>query len=66
MPRVLAIDPYQPLAVILAQQATDQGGLAGTIGTHQGNAVAPLDQEIDTIEHRVALKLLADLLKAYH
>ena len=64
--RVLAIDAHLPQTLVFTQQAADQRGLAGAIGAHQRNPVAPVDVQVDAVEHPVALKLLGNLLETYH
>jgi hypothetical protein len=60
-PRVTFQDPELSLMFVLSEQRADEGGLAGTILSNEGNSVSVLDLEIQPVQHLLTLEALADL-----
>ena len=59
--RVTFKDPELSLMFLLSEQRVDEGGLAGTIFSDEGNSVSVLDLEIQPVQHLLTLEALADL-----
>jgi hypothetical protein len=61
-----AVDGHLALVGVFAEQAADQGGLAGAVGADQGDALAQPDVEADAVEDAVALEGLGDVFEVNH
>jgi hypothetical protein len=65
-PRVQAGDPHLAFVRVLAQQAADQRGLAGTVAADQGHAFALGQRQVEIVEHAHAAEALAQALELDH
>ncbi|MCK7496902.1 MAG: hypothetical protein MZW92_42925 [Comamonadaceae bacterium] len=64
--RRLAVDRDAAVVHVLAQQAADQGGLAGAVGADQRHPFAEPDLQADVVEDLVALERLRDAVENDH
>jgi hypothetical protein len=60
--RVEAVDGDLALVGVFAEQAADQGGLAGAVRADQRDALAEADIEADAVEHAGAAEGFGDVL----
>ena len=61
--RRMALDGDRAVVGVFTEQAANQRGLAGTVGTDQGDTLAEPDLEVDAVEHAGAAEGLGDVLE---
>ena len=64
--RVEAVDGDFTVVRVFAEQAADQGGLAGAVRANQGNPFAKSDIEADAVEHARTAEVFDDVIELDH
>ena len=64
--RVEAVDGHRAIVGVFAEQAADQRGLAGAVGSDQRHPLAEFNIEADAVEHAGATEVLDDILELDH
>jgi hypothetical protein len=64
--RVAAVDGDGAVVGVFAQQAADQGGLAGAVGADQRDALGQPDLQADVVEHAGLAEALGYIFKSDH